>query len=164
MFLFAPLTHEDLPFLIEVRNECRDSLHDNRIFTLAECEIWYREKKPDFHVIRCDGERIGYFRLSNHDLENASIYIGADLHKRFRRRGLARLAYKAFLPLLKNRYHVSVIKLEVLSHNTVAHGLYQKLGFVEIDRKKGFAVRNGVPVDSIVMELSDGKRSEGGSL
>lgn len=151
MFLFAPLTHEDLPFLIEVRNECRDSLHDNRVFTLAECEIWFRQTKPDFHVIWCNGERIGYFRLSNHDLENGSIYIGADLRWHFRGRGLSRLAYEAFLPLLKDRYHVSAVKLEVLTHNTVAHGLYQKLGFVEIDRKKGVALRKGQPVDSIVM-------------
>ena len=153
MFQFTPLAREDLPFLIEVRNECRDSLHDNRVFTLAECETWFREKKPDFQIIRWDGERIGYFRLSNHDLENASIYIGADLDQRFRGRGLARLAYEAFLPVLKRRYGVSVVKLEVLSNNTVAHRLYQKLGFVEVGRKTAFAIRNGAPVDSIVMEM-----------
>lgn len=153
MFLFEPLTREDLPFLIEVRNECRDFLHDNRVFTLAQCETWFRETKPDFHAIRYNAELIGYVRLSNHDPEHASIYVGADLHRRFRGRGLARLAYEEFLPLLKSRYHVSTAKLEVLSHNTVAHELYRKLGFVEIDRKKGFATRNGVPVDSIVMSM-----------
>lgn len=151
MFLFEPLTHEDLPFLIAIRNECRDFLHDNRVFTLAQCETWFREKRPDLHLIRYNAERIGYFRLSNHDPEHASIYVGADLHHRFRGRGLARLAYEEFLPLLKDRHHVSTAKLEVLSHNTVARKLYRKLGFVEIDRKRGFTARNGVPVDSIVM-------------
>jgi ribosomal protein S18 acetylase RimI-like enzyme len=63
------------------------------------------------------------------------------------------LAYKEFLPLLKSRYHVSTAKLEVLSHNSVAQELYRKLGFVEINRKKGFTTRNGVPVDSIVMSM-----------
>lgn len=154
MFSFEALTNDDLPFLIEVRNECRDSLHDNRAFTLAECETWFRAKKPDFHIIRYDGERIGYFRLSNYNPQDASIYVGADLHRCFRGRGLARPAYDAFLRLLKEKYQVSVAKLEVLSHNTVAHDLYRKLGFVETDRKKEFTVRNGVLVDSILMAMT----------
>ncbi len=151
MFLFRPLTREDLPFLLEVRNECRDNLHDNRIFTLAQCEAWFQEQKPDFHVIGYDGERVGYFRLRDHDAGDASIHVGADLHMRFRRRGLALKAYEAFLPLLKERYQVSTAKLEVLSHNAPARRLYGKLGFVEIDCRRGIALRDGVPVDSIVM-------------
>ena len=151
-FTFEQLTFDDLPFLIEVRNECREFLHDNRVFTLPECERWFRETKPDFRIIRHHGERIGYFRLTNYDPQDSSIYIGADLHKDFRGRGLARGAYEAFLPLIKNSYRVSIVKLEVLSHNKVAHALYKKLGFVEIDRKTAAAVRNGLCVDSLVLE------------
>jgi RimJ/RimL family protein N-acetyltransferase len=152
MFEFIPLAEEDLPFLVKVRNECRDCLHDNRSFTLEESQKWFRENKPDFHIIRFCGERIGYFRLGNYDARAASIYVGADLHQNFRGRGLGRQAYEAFLPRLKSRYNVQTAMLEVLSHNTVAHQFYQKLGFVEIDRKKALVVRNGAPVDSIVME------------
>jgi len=152
MFTFEPLTLDDLPFLIEVRNECRESLHDNRLFTLAECQHWFRESKPDFRIIRYNGERIGYFRLSNYDAEERSVYLGADLHKDFRGRGLARSAYEEFVPQVMNTFAVSKVKLEVLSHNEVARALYEKLGFIEIARKKAFAVRNGGPVDSIIME------------
>ena len=159
MFVFTPLTREDLPFLIEVRNEFRDSLHDNRVFALTECELWFRNQKPDFHVIWNDRERIGYFRLSNHDRAKSSIYIGADLHRNFHGLGLARQAYNAFMPLVIDRYFVSVFRLEVLSHNSAAHRLYRHLGFVEIDRKKAFAVRDNQLVDSIVMELRVGKYS-----
>src|SRR5205823_9061576 len=94
-FTFEQLTFDDLPFLIEVRNECREFLHDNRVFTLPECERWFRETKPDFRIIRHHGERIGYFRLTNYDPQDSSIYNGADLHKDFRGRGLARGAYEA---------------------------------------------------------------------
>ena len=151
MFEFEPLTLSDLPFLLEIRNECKDSLHDNRSFTLPDCESWFRAARPDFHLIRYNGERIGYFRISNYEPQNASIYVGADLHKAFRGQGLARQAYEAFLPLIKERYHVTTVSLEVLSHNAVAHHLYQKLGFVEVDRKEHIAIRNSKPVDSIVM-------------
>ena len=150
--LAVSISFDDLPFLLEVRNECREFLHDNRVFTLPECERWFRETKPDFRIIRHRGERIGYFRLTNYDPQDSSIYIGADLHKDFRGRGLARGAYEAFLPLIKNSYRVSIVKLEVLSHNKVAHALYKKLGFVEIDRKTAAAVRNGLCVDSLVLE------------
>ena len=151
MFEFVTLTRDDLPFLIEIRNECRECLHDNRVFTIDQCEAWFLEKKPDFYIVKYDGERIGYFRLSKHDAADASIYVGADLHRRFRGRGLASRAYEAFLPLVKDRYGVSTVRLEVLSHNTVAHRLYCKLGFVEICRKTGFTTRDGISVDSIVM-------------
>src|SRR5205085_500048 len=106
----------DLPFLLEVRNECRDFLHDNRIFTLTECKSWFRENKPDFRLIIYRREPIGYFRLSNYHPESKSIYIGADLHKNFRGHGLARRAYEAFIPTVINSYLVDTFKLEVLSH------------------------------------------------
>jgi RimJ/RimL family protein N-acetyltransferase len=151
MFEFKPLSEEDLSFVVEVRNECRDALHDNRAFTLEECKTWFRETNPDFFVIAHDGDRIGYLRLSNHDPTESSIYVGADLDAGFRGQGLARHAYESFLPLLRERYDVSTAKLEVLSHNTTALRLYRRLGFIEVDRKKGFVVRNGALVDSIVM-------------
>ena len=156
VFTFDPLTLSDLPFLIEIRNECRDFLHDNRIFTLQECERWFKEAKPDFRVIRFDQVPIGYFRLSHYDPETGSIYIGADLHRDFRGRGLAEAAYKAFIPVLFDEYKVSRLRLEVLSHNSAAKQLYEKLGFEEIERKTDFSSRNGVSVDSIVMQLELG--------
>lgn len=152
VFTFEKLATDDLSFLVEVRNECREFLHDNRLFTLTECQRWFSESKPDFRIIRYGGERIGYFRLSNYHPEDASIYVGADLHKDFRGQGLARRSYEAFLPFVKDSYGISVLKLEVLSHNAIAHTLYEKLGFIETDRKKAITTRNGLPVDSIVMQ------------
>ena len=150
-FVFTPLTEDDLPFLLEIRNECRDSLHDNREFILPECRAWFRETRPEFYLVRHDGKRIGYFRTSNRDAASRSIYVGADLHPDFRGLGLARPAYAAFFVVLRIEQGVSVVTLEVLSHNTVAYGLYLKLGFTEIERTRAVAVRGGRLVDSIVM-------------
>lgn len=151
MFEFTPLTEEDIPFLIEVRSECRACLHDNREFSLEQCLNWFRTQRPDFHLIRLNGQRIGYFRLSNHDAQRRTIYVGADLEKSFRGQGLGRRAYEEFLPQVKAKYHVDEVQLEVLSNNHVAHRLYLRLGFRETDRKRAFAERDGVTLDSIVM-------------
>ena len=142
----------DLPFLLEVRNECRGFLHDDREFTLDECELWYRRSKPEFWLIRYAKEPIGYFRVSNRNEAEGSAYVGADLHCHFRGRGLAKAAYAEFLTLLRRRDNLRVARLEVLSHNLAARRLYELIGFTEIDRKEAVAVRNGTPVDSIVME------------
>jgi RimJ/RimL family protein N-acetyltransferase len=152
MFDFAPLREEDLLFLVNVRNECRDFLHDNRSFTIDECKAWFQNASPTFYIVRLRGERIGYFRLSNYTPADGSIYVGADLHRDFRGRGLARLAYLEFIPWLGERYTVSRLRLEVLSHNLIAQALYRKLGFVEVSRRKGLTKRGGTPVDSILME------------
>jgi ribosomal protein S18 acetylase RimI-like enzyme len=149
---FEKLTAPDLPFILEVRNECRNFLHDDRTFTLDECRVWFEEQKPEFLLIKLDGVPIGYFRVSNFDPTTSSIYVGADLHARYRGQGLGRRAYEQFLPTLSERYEVASARLEVLSHNVRALSLYRTLGFVEIDRHRGFAVRDGGAVDSIVME------------
>jgi RimJ/RimL family protein N-acetyltransferase len=147
-----PLQEGDLPFLLEVRNECRHLLHDDRSFTLEECQSWFMATRPEFWLIRLGGEPVGYFRTSNLDQSTRSIYVGADLHASFRGRGLASKAYEVFLPLLKERHDLRSVRLEVLSHNLIARGLYTRLGFVEIDRKLSFAERDGAVIDSIVME------------
>ena len=46
------------------------------------------------------------------------------------------------------------VGLEVLGSNTVASGLYTKLGFTETGRQAGVYEREGQLVDNIVMELS----------
>jgi len=147
-----PLQESHLPFLLEVRNECRQFLHDDRAFSLEECRRWFAGTKPEFWLIRLDGEAIGYFRTGNPDRDARSIYVGADLHPRFRGRGLARAAYELFLPFLRDRLSLRVVRLEVLSHNLAAQALYRRLGFVEVDRKRAFARRGGALVDSIIME------------
>lgn len=148
---FDPLAEDDLPFLVEVRNECRRFLHDDRRFTVEECIQWFATTAPDFHMIRLDGSRVGYFRLGTRNAADASISIGADLHPAWRGRGLGRRGYETFMPVVRDRYEIRRFDLEVLSHNTVARALYERLGFVEVGRVPRFAVREGAPVDSILM-------------
>ena len=146
-----PMEYADLPFLIDVRNECREFLHDDRAFTLDECRRWFLQSRPDFWVIMSRGQRVGYVRLSRHDTLHASIYVGADLHKQFRGRGFAKAAYAELFSFLLQQRGIRCVLLEVLSHNVRALRLYEVLGFVEIGRRKQYCLRDDVPVDSIVM-------------
>jgi RimJ/RimL family protein N-acetyltransferase len=147
------LSREDLPFLLQVRNECRNLLHDNRAFTLAECQTWFAETRPDFRLIQLNGAPIGYFRLSNYDSRARSVYVGADLHPAFRGRGLGRAIYRRFLPVFAAEFGLTEVRLEVLSHNARARHLYETLGFRETGRHPGVAVRDGARVDSICLAL-----------
>ena len=150
-FDFVPLLEEDLPFLLSIRNECHSCLHDDRVFSLDDATKWFREKRPVFFIIVHEGIHIGYFRTANH--QGKSLMIGADLAEKYRGRGLGFAAYTAFIPFIKSRFGVSVLKLEVLGCNHRAIHLYEKLGFREVGRSRATHERDGCVVDNIFMEL-----------
>ena len=154
MIEFFKLTLDNLSFLNEVRNECcEEYLHDSRKFTLEQTIDWFNETKPMFWIIRKNGERVGYFRTSNYSIENRNIYIGADLHKDFRGKGLALESYKLFIPYLFTEYNLHKISLEVLKTNQRAINLYEKLGFRFEGIKRDDVNKNGQWIDSIIMSI-----------
>ncbi len=125
------LQEKDLQFLIEVRNECKNFLHNANEFSLDECRKWFIETNPIFYLIEKDGFPIGYFRTSDWNID--SCFVGGDLHKDYRGKGYMKIAY----PLLFDKLldlKVKTVFLSVLEFNTVAYSLYKKLGFEEISR------------------------------
>jgi len=154
MMEFTRLTYNDLPFLNEVRNDCAvEFLHNSDTHSLEQTQEWYKKTDPLFWVIWENGERIGYFRTSDWSVENKNCYVGADLHENFRGRGFAYEAYVKFLPFLFNFYELHKISLEVLSTNTRAINLYEKIGFVHEGVKRDEVLKNGEWVDSIIMSM-----------
>lgn len=127
-----PLTEEDLPSLLEIRNECREMLHDNREFTLDQTKIWFSNLSDNHKYWAIwDGSNnklAGYFRLKYLGNFPKTVEIGMDLHKNYRGKGLAVVCYKQFFDILKES-NIQRLKLKVLSTNQVAFNLYLKLGF-----------------------------------
>jgi len=154
MIELTPIREDDLAFLNEVRNEAApEYLHDSRTFTLEETTNWFKNTKPKFWIIWYGGHRIGYFRTSNYSETNRNIYIGADLHKDFRGKGLAYESYCRFMPILFKELNLHKISLEVLGTNTRAIKLYEKLGFKIEGKKRDEVLKDGVWVDSIIMSI-----------
>ena len=154
MFIFRPLSKRDLQFLNEIRNDCAEEyLHDSRKFTLDQTEEWFSKTNPDFYIIEFKSTDIGYFRVSQHSESNKNLYIGADIHKHFRGKKLAYPAYVEFISFLFEKYHLNKVSLEVLSTNTRAYNLYNKLGFKQEGIKRQEVYKKGIFVDSILMSI-----------
>lgn len=158
MIEIRDLSINDLDFFISIRNECANEfLHDSRIFTIEDAKSWFSNSKPNYYIIRYDNVDIGYFRTSNYSQVNRNIYIGCDLQRDWRGKGLSYLSYLEFIPKLFDNLDLHKISLEVLSTNTVAYNLYKKIGFVEEGRKRDEVLKNNQWVDSIIMSI---KREE----
>lgn len=147
---FTFITKADLKFVNEVRNDCAPFLHDPRTFTLEETKEWFKSK-PLWWIIWKDGQRIGYFRTSNYI--KRSMFIGADLHKDYRDKGLGYQCYQEFMPILRKHYWVDRFLLEVLGSNSRAIALYRKLGFQDVIGSEQIIERNGVKEVSILMAI-----------
>lgn len=151
--LLRPITIDDLEFFLNIRNECRNNLHDNREFSLTEATHWFKNNLPRYYILELDRHKIGYFRTSHWDENNKHVSIGCDLHQDFRGRGLAKKGYVEFINYLFETYHFNKIYLEVLTTNQIAYNLYNKLGFVVEGIKRDEIYRDGTYIDSIMMSI-----------
>ena len=77
-----PLTENDLPFLLEVRNDksTRQFLENDSMFTLKESLKWFRDNQPKWFVIKMDTTSVGYIRTNGDE-------VGCDIHPNFRKKG-----------------------------------------------------------------------------
>jgi RimJ/RimL family protein N-acetyltransferase len=151
MIFLKEMVESDLPFFSEVRNECAiEFLHDSRLFTIEESIQWFRTTNPNYYIIEYNNKKIGYFRTSNHNPEENSIYIGCDIHTDYRGKGLAYESYLKFIPFISKKLNIKTINLEVLSTNTIAKNLYKKLGFVFNPDKSKTILKND---DEILSEF-----------
>ena len=151
-YSFRKMIYEDLDFFLSIRNECSNSLHDNRIFSIEETREWFNTNKPIFYIVKYNNIDIGYFRTSNY-LEK-TIYIGCDIHKDFRGKKLAHNAYINFINYILDKYDIEKFYLEVLENNIIAYNLYKKIGFIEENTKYQEISRNNQIINSILMSIT----------
>ena len=150
---FRKITLGDLPKFLEIRNESKEYLHNNNTFNLENATEWFNGHNPKFYMIEIGKKIIGYFRTSNWDSYNKTVYIGCDIHSDYRGHGIGYKSYMKFIEKLNNEYVLDAIKLEVLSSNVRAINLYNKLGFKKIGVDENKIIRENIEIESIIMEL-----------
>jgi len=149
---FSPMTEEDLPFFLEVRNQSVEFLHNDTKFTLENATKWFNETEPTFIMLKLGSKNIGYFRTSNWDLKKTTFYLGCDIHPNYRGYGFAQEAYRNIIDEFYATMEISSIKLEVLANNDRAKHIYTKLGFTEIGISEEKVKKGDIEIDSLIME------------
>jgi len=136
MVTLRSLTKEDLPFLLEVRNNysTRRNLENNSIFNLEQCESWFSNLTSPWYIITNQHlEAVGYLRTNGDE-------VGCDIHPLHRKNGYAKAAYQEYL---KDKTHAS---LWVFNDN-FAKDLYLKLGFKETGERGFVRGRNYIKME-----------------
>jgi len=125
------MTIEDIDFFNEVRNLSTNFLHDKTKYSIEDNISWFKSTNPTYFIATDDGEKIGYIRTSNWKTD--SVYVGMDIHPKYRGLGYANNLYELLFEKLKTEYKLSKVYLEVLTSNKRAINIYNKLNFTIID-------------------------------
>ena len=135
MVTLKPLTENDLPFLLEVRNDesTRQFLEHDSKFTLKEALKWFRGGQPEWFIIEINRTPIGYIRTNGDE-------VGYDIHPNFRRRGYAKMAYELYL---QDKDYASLWVFE----DNFAIKLYKKLGFTPTGNSRIVRDRNYIKME-----------------
>lgn len=124
-----PIAVSDALTIKLVRDECLEFIHDSKSYTLEETVQWILSADSKYLIVLENSTAVGYFRLSN--VTVTSCFVGMDLAKEHRGRGIAVNVYRVVLEEL-SKYGIKQFYLKVLKNNTHAIRLYKYLGFIEI--------------------------------
>jgi RimJ/RimL family protein N-acetyltransferase len=135
MIKLRSLVENDLPFLLEVRNDpsTLQFLENNSKFTLKESLKWFRQNHPKWFIIEINRVPVGYIRTNGDE-------VGCDIHPKYRRRGYAKMAYELYL---QDKNYASLWVFE----DNFAKDLYKKLGFTPNNNFKTIRDRNYIQME-----------------
>lgn len=135
MVSLIQLTENDLPFLLEVRNDesTRQFLENDSVFTLKESLKWFRDNQPKWFIIEVNKTSVGYIRTLGNE-------VGCDIHPNFRKKGYAKMAYELYL---QDKDYASLWVFE----DNFAVKLYEKLGFTSTGDSRIVRKRNYIKME-----------------
>ena len=142
--------HNDLSTLLQ--------LHDTTLVSeTAQQEWFYSLQKSKVSqrlvVVDDDDKLMCVVRVDRYDQVNSCAMLGLDVMKAWRGKKLSYWVYESLFDYFFNHRNINRIYLDVLSTNTVAYFLYQKLGFKTEGVHREAAYRYGKFVDVISMAI-----------
>lgn len=90
----------------------------------------------------------GYFYPNKEEVEIWGMFIRSE----FRGHGLGKKLMEEIEKEIRKDKNIKLIRIEVTTTQKVAYGLYKKMGFKVVGRKKGATKFNGEIYDDIILE------------
>lgn len=154
-----PVTDDDhfFFFLVDLHNdpEVLHNLTHPLSITLAQHVAWWDRISHDPRQLRLiftvDKERAGFTKFYDIDRTNNNCVLGADIHKDFRGRGLARPMWELMLHACFENMGLHRVSLTTASYNNIGQRVYRGLGFREEGRLVQSLYRDGTYHDQICM-------------
>jgi|SRR5581483_397299 len=148
----------DHEWLVGLHNdeEVLHNLTDPRPITLESHLQWWRslDSNKQIRKVFCfDGTRAGFTKFYAIDQPNKNCVLGADLHRDFRGKGLAKHMWTLMCRFCFEDLGLHRVSLTTASYNQRAQHVYRALGFSEEGRLIESLYRNGEYHDQICMYL-----------
>ena len=154
----------DHKFLLHLHNDpevLRNLTHPTPI-TRQQHLNWWETIKNNPNEIRLIFEvgdetncynRVGFTKFYYIDHVNSNCVLGADIHKDFRGKGLAKFMWTLMLNKCFDELKLHRASLSTASYNTIGQRVYTNLGFKEEGRSIDAIYRDGSYHDSVCMYL-----------
>ena len=105
------------------------------------------------YIFTIDGEKIGFVKIYNLDLENKNCLLGGDIHKKHRGKGYSYIMWNTLLQYCFEELDLFRVGLTTAEYNKIAKKVYKKLGFVTEGFIKKSLFRKGAYYDQECMYL-----------
>ena len=123
----------------------------------AECALLTNVDNMKGFFLECDGEIAGSIGVVTYEPQSMAFINLVIVKEEFRRRGVAQSLVEGLVAGLKAK-NVRCLTLEVRASNEPAIGLYEKLGFKEVGRRKGYY--SNPKEDALLMTVYFNKEEE----
>lgn len=134
--LLRSVTDDDHEFLLALHND-PDVLYNmthSQPITMEHHMAWWSKISHDHRQLRLiftvDGERVGFTKFYDIDRANQNCVLGADIHKSFRGRGLAKVMWSLMLDKCFDELGLRRVSLTTAEYNSIGIKTYEGLGFL----------------------------------
>lgn len=150
---------EDHDWLLELHNDplvLQNLTNPTPISVQQHMQWWYRTKDDPRQkrlIYTVDDERVGFTKFYDIDHNNNCCVLGADIHKSFRGKSLAKPMWKLMIEHCFVELNLHRISLTTAEYNLIAMNVYAGVGFQKEGMLNQSLFRNGKYYDQVMMYM-----------